>query len=94
MATKTSQISLAFSLSSPAECETDYLAVQAGGLSIDISLPTAVSGHAHRFPHSKVAPWLLIPCSTAMGEFRVDVGLVLGRDAGATGEAPAIAANA
>lgn len=63
------------------------------GLNINISLPTVVTGRAHKFPNLKAVPRLLIPCSTALGEFRVDVGLVLDRKTGTTDEVQAIGAE-
>lgn len=64
------------------------------GLNIDISLPTVVTGHTHTFPASKTAPRIFIPCSTDLGEFRVDVGLELCKKANTTDSAVAIGANA
>ncbi len=47
------------------------------GLSVSISLPNVIVGKNHNVAGPKTTPRLMIPCSTAMGDFHVEVGLVV-----------------
>jgi chemotaxis protein CheX len=47
------------------------------GLNIDISLPSVIVGKAHGVAASRSAPRLIIPCRTDLGNFSVEVGMVM-----------------
>jgi chemotaxis protein CheX len=47
------------------------------GLNINVSLPSVVVGKAHSVSASKSAPRLIIPCKTDLGNFSVEVGMVM-----------------
>lgn len=47
------------------------------GLNISISLPSVIVGEKHNVSASKSAPRLIVPCTTEVGVFHVEVGMVL-----------------
>jgi chemotaxis protein CheX len=47
------------------------------GLNINISLPNVIVGRDHNVCASKTTPRIVIPCQTGIGEFHVEVGMVL-----------------
>ena len=49
------------------------------GLMITISLPNVIVGPDHSVSPSKSTPRLLVPCSTDVGMFQVEVGMVLNK---------------
>lgn len=46
------------------------------GYNASISLPSVIVGPGHVVSQSKVSPFLIIPCHTAMGPFSVEIALV------------------
>ena len=64
------------------------------GLDINISLPSVIIGTGQRILASKSSPRLHIPCSTAAGNFRVEVGMEVGKKRGAATQAATAGANA
>lgn len=44
-----------------------------------ISLPSVIVGAGHTVSQSKVSPFLIIPCETALGNFCVEVALITSR---------------
>lgn len=46
------------------------------GYEVSISLPSIIIGKGHKVSQSKVWPFLIIPCKTALGDFNVEVALV------------------
>ncbi len=61
------------------------------GLNISISLPNVIVGHNHNVSASKVAPRIVIPCTTNVGTFHVEVGMVLANKQPAAGVQTAVA---
>ena len=58
---------------------------QFDGLAISISLPSVVIGNPHEVTVTGVpsdAPRLIIPCDTKLGQFHVEVAMVVGKHAG------------
>lgn len=53
------------------------------GLNISVSLPNVVVGSNHNVSASKSTPRIVIPCTTDVGVFQVEIGMVLGKE-GAT----------
>lgn len=49
------------------------------GLNISISLPNVIVGPNHNVSGSKSTPRLIIPCTTEIGTFFVEIGMVLGK---------------
>jgi chemotaxis protein CheX len=49
------------------------------GLNINISLPNVIVGRNHNVTASRNTPRILIPCSSDVGVFHVEVGMVLGK---------------
>lgn len=47
------------------------------GLNICISLPNVIVGEHHNISISKNTPRILIPCTTEVGDFAVEIGMVL-----------------
>ena len=45
------------------------------GLDISISLPSVIVGEKHEVSNSRIHPGLVIPCETALGNFRVHVAM-------------------
>lgn len=46
------------------------------GFKANISLPSVITGAGHTVSQSKAFPYLIIPCSTPIGDFRVEVAFV------------------
>ena len=61
------------------------------GLNISISLPNVIVGHNHNVSASKVTPRIVIPCTTDVGTFHVEVGMVLANKQPAAGVQTAVA---
>jgi chemotaxis protein CheX len=62
------------------------------GLSVSISLPSVIIGRAHVVSQSKIKPRLALPCTCDLGNFTVEVILVVEKAAaGAQAPAPAMA---
>lgn len=56
---------------------------QFGGLNVNISLPSVVIGDPHEVIVTGVssdAPRLIIPCQTEMGQFHVEVAMIVAKD--------------
>ena len=51
------------------------------GTMISISLPSVVIGANHAISPSRTTPHIFIPCSTALGDFIVEVGMVVEKSA-------------
>lgn len=49
------------------------------GLSVDISLPSVVIGENHHVPNSRNAPRVLITCTTDVGAFHVEIGMIVSK---------------
>ncbi|MGB2985786.1 MAG: chemotaxis protein CheX [Phycisphaerae bacterium] len=65
------------------------------GLGISISLPNVIVGHNHNVSASKSTPRIVIPCTTDVGTFSVEVGMVLpSKGSGASEQAATAGANA
>jgi len=52
---------------------------QFDGLNISISLPNVIVGENHSVSASKVAPRIVIPCDTEVGQFHVEIGMEIGK---------------
>jgi chemotaxis protein CheX len=63
------------------------------GLSINISLPNVIVGKNHSVSPSKTSPRLVIPCSTEMGTFQVEIGMEIQKGAGAMSQPATVGAN-
>ena len=63
------------------------------GLNISISLPSVIVGANHSVFGTSLSQRLLIPCSTEVGEFHVEVGMVIEKP-GAGASAPEAATGA
>lgn len=50
---------------------------QFAGLNVSISLPNVVAGRDHSVSAPKNAPRIVIPCSTDVGTFQVEIGMIL-----------------
>jgi chemotaxis protein CheX len=61
------------------------------GLNISISLPNVIVGKNHNVSVSKSSPRLVVPCRTSVGEFCVEIGMLLGKSPGAVGSSAAVA---
>ncbi len=53
------------------------------GLNISVSLPSVVIGLGHVIPRSRATPRIVIPCECALGQFTVEVGMVVEQAAAA-----------
>lgn len=49
------------------------------GYDASISLPSVIIGSGHKVCQSKVWPFLVIPCETGMGNFNVEVALIVAK---------------
>lgn len=56
------------------------------GLDISISLPNVIVGSNHNVTASKSTPRIIIPCTTDVGTFQVEIGMVLSKKAKAATE--------
>lgn len=56
------------------------------GLNISVSLPNVVVGSNHNVSASKSTPRIVIPCTTDVGVFQVEIGMVLGKEGATTSE--------
>lgn len=62
------------------------------GLNISISLPNVIVGKNHNVSVSRNAPRIVIPCTTSVGTFHVEIGMEL-RDRSSTSVHPTEAAG-
>ena len=63
------------------------------GLNISVSLPNVIVGNKHNISVSKSSPRIVIPCSTQVGTFHVEVGMVLTKSAEAIQQPEALGAQ-
>lgn len=49
------------------------------GLNISISLPNVIVGKDHNVSASKSTPRIVVPCTTEVGTFQVEIGMVLSK---------------
>lgn len=49
------------------------------GLNVSISLPSVIIGSEHVVSQSKAKPRLALPCTSELGDFTVEVALVMGK---------------
>lgn len=63
------------------------------GLSINISLPNVIVGENHSVSPSRTSPRLVIPCTTDLGAFQVEIGMELQKAAGAKSQPATVGAN-
>ncbi len=64
------------------------------GLNVSISLPSVIIGRQHVVSQSKAKPRLALPCSSELGNFTVEVALVVEKAAAAKQPAAPVAAGA
>ncbi len=63
------------------------------GLDISVSLPNVVVGNNHNVSVSKNSPRIVIPCSTEVGTFQVEVGMEMTKPAEAVQQPEALGAQ-
>lgn len=64
------------------------------GLNCSVALPNVVLGREHTLGRSNAAPRLVLPCDSALGRFRVEVGMVVKKKAHAVEQRAAAGAVA
>lgn len=63
------------------------------GLNISISLPNVIIGEKHNVSASKNSPRLVIPCVTEVGNFDVEIGMVITRSTMTSSKAKTVGAT-